>query len=94
MATRIVLLGWAGRAMELAPNDAAALVDTGTCRVSMTKWGGPLADATVLEFRVDYLLRIGAQDAEATHDQAWANVRALIPSGELFQVDTPIPVGA
>lgn len=48
MSDRIVVLGWEGRALELSSPEAELLVKHGHCRVTLTRWGGDLSDATVL----------------------------------------------
>lgn len=93
MSTRIVLLGWAGEAIEVDSSEAGAFVDSGMCRASMSKWGGPLADATVLMFRAEYLLAHGGE-GEAGQTQAMKVARKLAPGARTFILEGPIPVGA
>ena len=94
MADRIVLLGWNGEAIELKyPGDAAAFVDTGMCRVSLTLWSGPLADATILQIETGWLLKNGGEN-EVGYAAAIAAVEALVRPEERdrFILDVPIPV--
>ena len=95
MAERIVILGWGGEAIELYDAmDAAAFVDTGMCRASLTKWGGPLANATVLIPERKYLDTIGGEN-EKGYTQAWAVIRKLVrpAARNEFVLTAPIPVG-
>jgi hypothetical protein len=97
MAERLVVLGWAGRALEIpSASDAAACVYTGMLRVSLTKWGGPLANATVLQFTGHYLDAVLPGGGEETYRQAWKNLLALPmhPRPVEFELETPIPLTA
>jgi len=93
MAVRIVLLGWGAAALELDSPDAGAMIAAGICRVSLSKWGGPLADATVLMFRPEYLRAHGGESDETAHLQAFVRAKLLCPNASAFQVEVPIEVG-
>lgn len=90
MAARLVLLGYGGRCGEMDPGDAGTLISSGMCRVSLTKWAGPLADATVLMFRPEYLAAHGGETAEG-YANAWTRVVRLLGLG-LREFDVPLPI--
>lgn len=94
MAARIVLLGYGGRCAEIDSPDAGALIASGMCRPSLTKWAGPLADATVLTFRPEYLAAHGGETDDQAHANAWTRALRLLGVGmREFEVRFPIEVG-
>lgn len=92
MAERIVLLGWAGEALELAPLDADVLVKDKICRVSFTLWGGPLADAVVL---VPHRKALGVSWENAGQEdfaKVMERVKRLCATARPFTVRSPVPI--
>lgn len=97
MAERIVVLGLGGKCLEIpSAMDAGASVNMGMLRASLTKWSGPLANATVLVFTHEYLSKYGNPNEVPAHEKAWENLLAMPyrPLAVEFEVETPIPLAA
>lgn len=98
MAERIVVLGYGGACIELhSALDAGAFVESGTLRVSLTKWSGPLANATVLcpsQARVNEVRRLLRCDDERAYRRVFKDILAMPLAGSTqFTIDGMIPVG-
>lgn len=93
MATRLAVIGWNGKALELDSDDASGLVAEKLIRVSCTKWGGEFADATVFHPHKD-LLGIEMENAtEGNYAEAWRIIKKLCPRAREFEYVTPVPIG-
>lgn len=80
--------------LQVSPMDAGALISSGKAQVSLSLWGGPLLDATVL-MCTDSWFAVN----DASMYSAWEDLVSFLqqvghPRFEVEKISTPIPIVA